>query len=492
MNDVMNLDRDVVPEGRNYIGGVFQQAGDGEVIGVYDPARDAELTTIPRSKAADVDQAAAAAKAAFEGPWGRTTVAERADLLDAIADEIEREIDDFALLESLDNGKPFSLARSVDIPRVISNFRFFAGAVRHQETGAHPMDGDAINYTLRRPVGVFGLITPWNLPLYLLSWKVAPALAMGNTLVAKPSEVTPLTAMKLAEVMHKVGVPAGVFNLVHGYGHEVGQAMVAHPDIKGISFTGGTATGHRVAATAAPMFKKLSLELGGKNPTIVFEDCDFDETVKGVARAAFANQGQICLCGSRIFVQREIYERFKTALVEEVNKRVPGNPQDPATNFGALVSQAHLAKVESYIDLAKKEGGVILCGGERPEMHGEFAKGAFLKPTLIDGLAYDSRTATEEIFGPVATIHPFDTPEDAVEMANAVRYGLAGSVWTQDIKTGHRVAAALESGMVWVNTWLLRDLRVPFGGMKDSGVGREGGRFSLEFYSESRNVCVKL
>jgi len=475
-----------LPTFGNFIGGAFVSAQDE--IPVLDPARGEQLMAIPRSQAADVQ---AAVDAATSTSWGSAGIAERADLLDAIADGIEADFDRFALLESLDTGKPVSLTSAIDIPRAIANFRFFAGAVRHQETGCHPMDS-AINYTVRRPVGTFGLITPWNLPLYLLSWKLAPCLGMGNTAIAKPSELTPLSASALAEVFQRVGAPAGVYNVVHGFGHEVGQAIVEHPDIKGMSFTGGTATGKLVAKTAAPMFKKLSLELGGKNATIVFDDADLDETVAGTVRASFANQGQICLCGSRLLVQRGIYDQFMERFLAAVAELRPANPQDPSTRFGSLVSTGHREKVESYIALAKEEGGTIACGGVRPAMDAQFDGGAFLEPTVITGLAPDCRTATEEIFGPVITVHPFDTEEEAIAIANGVRYGLAGSVWTSDLKRGHRVAHAIESGMIWVNTWLLRDLRVPFGGMKDSGVGREGGRFSLEFYSESRNICIKL
>jgi aminomuconate-semialdehyde/2-hydroxymuconate-6-semialdehyde dehydrogenase len=475
----------------NFVGGDFVSARSGEWLEDLDPARDRPLAKIPRSSAEDVEAAARAARTARDGEWGSTSYEERADLLEAVADAIEARLDDFALLESLDTGKPVSLARSVDIPRAVANFRFFAGAVRHQSTDCHSMKG-ALNYTLRRPVGTFGLITPWNLPLYLLSWKTAPALGMGNAVVAKPSELTPLTASALAEVMHEVGLPAGAFNLVHGVGAEVGQAIVEHPDIAGISFTGGTETGKRVGASAAPLFKKLSLELGGKNPSIVFADCDFEATVDGVVRAAFANQGQVCLCGSRVLVERDLYDRFVDAFVERVKGLRPGDPQDEATNFGALISQAHRDKIESYAELARAEGGQVLCGGQRPELGGDLAAGAFFEPTVVGGLEPDSRCATEEIFGPVVTLHSFETEAEALAIANGVRYGLASSVWTTDLSRAHRVAERIESGMVWVNTWLLRDLRVPFGGMKESGVGREGGRHSLEFFSESRNICIQL
>ncbi len=475
----------------NFIGGEFLPSASGETLPNLDPARNETLALIPRSNAADVQVAVQAANSARAAAWGKSSDAERADLLERIANRIEARLDDFAELESRDTGKPISLAKSVDIPRAIANFRFFAGAVRHQSTSCHPMQG-ALNYTLRRPVGTFGLITPWNLPLYLLSWKTAPAIAMGNAVIAKPSELTPLTATALAEVFKDVDAPAGVFNLVHGLGAEAGQAIVEHEQIQGISFTGGTMTGGRVAATAAPMFKKLSLELGGKNPTVVFADCDFETTVEGVVRAAFANQGQVCLCGSRLLIERPIYERFRDAFVERVKALKPGNPQDPATSFGSLISLGHRDKVESYAKLAIEEGGTILCGGKRPQLDGEFSEGAFFEPTVVEGLGPNSRCSTEEIFGPLVTLHPFDTEEEALEIANGVRYGLAASVWTTNLSRAHRVSERIESGMVWVNTWLLRDLRVPFGGMKDSGVGREGGRHSLEFFSESRNICIQL
>ncbi len=472
-----------------FIGGRFVPPAGGAYLDDIAPATGAVVARVPRGDARDVEAAVAAARAAFPG-WSGRSVGERAAILDAVAARIEARADELAALESLDTGKPVQLARSVDIPRAVLNFRFFAGAVRHDSTGCHEMPG-AINYTLRRPVGIAGLVTPWNLPLYLLTWKAAPALALGNTVVAKPSELTPLTAAALCEIMAEAGVPNGVFNLVHGLGGEAGQALVEHPDVRAISFTGGTATGARVAATAAPLFKKLSLELGGKNPTLVFADCDFEAAVEGTVRAGFQNQGQVCLCGSRVLVEASIADRFTAALRDRVGALRIGDPSDPATQFGALVSAAHRDKVEGYLQLARTEGGTV-TGGIRPTLEPPFDAGAFLSPAVVTGLGPDCRTAQEEIFGPVVTVHPFRDETEAIAIANGVRYGLSASVWTRNLGRAHRVAAALDTGMVWVNTWLLRDLRVPFGGVKASGVGREGGDFSLEFFSESRNVCIKL
>ncbi|MCO4744001.1 MAG: aldehyde dehydrogenase [Proteobacteria bacterium] len=461
----------------------------GQYLDDLAPATGKVIAEIPRGSAEDVDAAVAAAKGALAGSWGTSTPAERADLCDAIADAIEGRAEELAELESRDCGKPITTARTVDIPRAVANFRFFAGAVRHDQTGFHDMGGGRFNYTLRRPVGVVGLITPWNLPLYLLSWKTAPALACGNALVAKPSEMTPLTADALAGIIADVGAPAGVFNLVHGLGPEVGAPITTHDGVSAVSFTGGTATGKHVAAAAAPRFKKLSLELGGKNPTIVFDDADFDAAVNGAVRAAFTNTGQVCLCGSRLFVQRGIYDRFVAAFADAVRALPTGDPSQPETRVGALISAAHRDKVESYIALGRDEGK-ILVGGTRPALPGSLADGFFVEPTVIVDVAAGARCATEEIFGPVVTVHPFDTEEEVVAHANAVPYGLAASVWTQSLGRAHRVSAAIESGMVWVNTWLLRDLRVPFGGMKDSGVGREGGHHSLDFFTEQRNICI--
>lgn len=453
------------------------------------PATGQVTGTVGGADASQVAAAVAAADAAQDA-WRAVPAETRADMLDALADRLEAHADVLAGWESRDTGKPVTLARTVDIPRAVHNFRFFAGAVRHDATGCHITRGQALNYTLRRPLGVVALITPWNLPLYLLSWKAAPALALGNTVVAKPSELTPTTASALAWLAQEAGLPAGVFNVVQGLGPEAGAALVEDPRVRGVSFTGGTATGRRIAQSAAPGLKKVSLELGGKNPSIVFADCDVEAALSGVVRAALSNQGQVCLCGSRVLVERSLLPRFVEGLEARFRALRVGDPSDPATEFGALISAPHRRKVEGYIALAGDEGGQVVCGGGRPTVPEALAGGFYIEPTLITGLAPDARTATEEIFGPVLTVHPFDTDAEALAYANATPYGLAASVWTQDLDRAHAMGRDLDAGMVWVNTWMLRDLRVPFGGLKDSGLGREGGTYSLDFFSEARNVCI--
>ncbi|MBX3291882.1 MAG: aldehyde dehydrogenase [Acidobacteria bacterium] len=500
----------------NYIDGELVVPASGEYFDNFEPATGDVYSLIPDSDDRDVNLAADAAKAAFPA-WSSTPPEERFAILMRLVALIERDLEPLAQAESKDNGKPVSLARMVDIPRAAANFRFYATAAMHLANESHETFGansvHAINYTLRQPLGVAGCISPWNLPLYLFTWKIAPAIAAGCTVVAKPSEVTPMTAFMLSKLCIEAGLPAGVLNIVHGTGPKVGSAIVGHKDIKAISFTGGTKTGEEIARTAAPMFKKLSLELGGKNPNIIFADCNYEEMLATTVRSSFSNQGEICLCGSRIFVERPIYEMFKTDFVERVSALKIGDPTDAATDVGAIVSKQHFEKILSYIDLAKEEGGTILCGGkavtaetQRPGDESEpgaiatgfrvdserCKKGHFIEPTVVEGLPHDCRTNQEEIFGPVVTIMPFDTEDEVLGYANSVRYGLAATVWTENLSRAHRISAKLESGIVWVNCWMLRDLRTPFGGVKDSGIGREGGFEALRFFTEEKNVCVKL
>eukprot|EP01080_Neovahlkampfia_damariscottae_P004709 gene4709-8293_t len=476
---------------RNYINGEWKDTE--KYIQNLNPSTGEILCYTPRTQKEDVQFACKSAKEAFKsGSWSGLSEGERAKYLYKIADKIEEKFEKFVKTESKDNGKPIGLAKMIDIPRAIANFRFFAGAIEHASTEAHYMGQTALNYTVRRPIGPCGLISPWNLPIYLLSWKVAPALACGNTVVCKPSELTPMTANLLAEVIDEVGLPKGTFNLVHGYGREAGQAIVEDEDTPLISFTGGTATGVQVAKTASSKFKKLSLELGGKNSMVVFDDCDFEKSVALAARASFANQGEICLCCSRLFIQESIYDKFVDAFVKKVSELKVGDPSDPSTNMGSLISIEHRKKIEYYTNLAKQEGGKILYGGKIPELDEKFSKGAFYLPTIVSDLEPNSRTSTEEIFGPIVTIHKFKDENDALQKVNLVKYGLCSSVLTSNVKTAHKFSDKLQVGMVWVNCWLLRDLRVPFGGVKDSGIGREGGNYSLEFYSEDKNICINL
>jgi aminomuconate-semialdehyde/2-hydroxymuconate-6-semialdehyde dehydrogenase len=476
---------------KNYINGELVEPKGQEYIDNYNPAIGKVYSLIPDSGQEDVESAVKAAKAAFPA-WAETPKEKRARILLKISELIEQNLERLALAESTDNGKPVWLAKQVDIPRAASNFHFYATAILHYASESHEMEGLAINYTLRHPIGVAGCISPWNLPLYLFTWKIAPALASGNTVVAKPSEITPMTAYLLSELCIEAGLPAGVLNIVHGYGHKVGAAITAHKDVPVISFTGGTITGAEIARVAAPMFKKLSLELGGKNPNIIFADCDFEKALSTTIHSSFANQGQICLCGSRIFVEKPLYEKFRDALVEKVKNLKVGNPQEDSSRLGAVVSKGHMEKILTYIELAQKEGGSILTGGKRIKVEGEFSEGYFIEPTIIEGLSFDCRTNQEEIFGPVVTIMPFEKEEEVLQWANSTQYGLASVLWTENLTRAHRVAAKLHTGIVWVNCWLLRDLRTPFGGVKNSGVGREGGFHALEFFTEPKNVCIKL
>lgn len=475
---------------QNFINGEYLAPINGLYIDNFEPATGKIYSFIPDSDSKDVEIAVEAAEKAFP-IWSNFSAEKRSEILVKLSEGIRNRMDEFVSAESRDNGKPLTLAAQVDIPRAVSNFHFFATAILHTSSESHYMEGMGINYTTRRPIGVVGCISPWNLPLYLFSWKIAPALAAGNCVIAKPSEVTPYTAYLLGQVAKEAGMPDGVLNIIHGTGPNVGDAIVKHPKIKAISFTGGTQTGAYIAKTAAPMFKKLSLELGGKNPNIIFSDCDFEEMLKTTLRSSFANQGQICLCGSRIFIERPLYERFKTAFVDAVSKMKVSFPNDKQAKLGALVSEPHLLKVLSYIELAKTEGGTVLTGGERVQLEAPYNNGYYLAPTVIEGLSYDCRTNQEEIFGPVVTITPFDSVDEVLMMANSTQYGLAATVWTNNLQKAHQVADRLESGIVWVNSWLVRDLRTPFGGMKASGVGREGGWEALRFFTEAKNVYIK-
>ena len=475
----------------NYINGQLVSPINGKYLDNFNPSNGEVYSLIPDSRKEDIDIAVASAKEAFK-TWSKTPKQQRSDILMTLADTIEKYSDELIKAESKDNGKPETLAAHVDIPRAPANIRFFAGAILHDSSEMHEMDGTAINYTLRQPVGVAACISPWNLPLYLLTWKIAPALASGNTVVAKPSEITPMTAYLFSKICIEAGLPKGVLNIVHGLGSRTGDPLTTHPDTPIVSFTGGTVTGKHIATVTAPMFKKLSLELGGKNPNIVFADADFDKAVSFASRAAFTNQGQICLCGSRLFVQEEIYEKFRDALVKKAAKLKVGDPKNVNTNLGAVVSKEHMEKILSKIELAKQLGGKILLGGERAVLEGDLKEGYYVQPTIIEGLSSECEVNQEEIFGPVVSIIPFKTEEEVIEMANSTKYGLSASIFTENVSRAHRVAAEIDSGVVWINTWLLRDLRIPFGGMKNSGLGREGGFKSLHFFTEPKNVCVKI
>jgi len=473
----------------NYINGVFMAPLGEEYLNNTSPTNGKVYSLVPNSNKKDVDLAVSSAKKAFFS-WGQSTREFRSNWLLKLADAIDNSAEELIVAESFDNGKPEWLARSVDIPRCSANIRFFATALLHFDSKSHDMDGQALNYTLKQPIGVAGCISPWNLPLYLLTWKIAPAIAAGNTVVAKPSEITPYTSYLFSKICSEINFPKGVINIVHGHGSTAGEAIVEKSDI--ISFTGGTETGKIIASKAARYFKKCSLELGGKNPTVIFADCDFELAIETALRAAFLNQGQICLCGSRIFVENSIYERFKSAFVKRVKGLVVGDPKSPNSNLGAIVSRQHLDKILSKIELAKNEGGRILCGGEKLEMADDLAGGYYLSPSIIENTKYTDAINQDEVFGPVATIMPFNNEDEAVKMCNSTKYGLSASIFSNNISTAHRVARRLDAGVVWINSWLLRDLRIPFGGMKHSGIGREGGFDSLNFFTETKNVCVKI
>jgi len=476
---------------KNYINGELLEPVSEKYFDNYDPAIGEAYGIVPDSDERDVELAVAAAEAAFPA-WAATPPDERSRIMFKIAELIKRDLAEFARAECIDNGKPLTLAKTVDIPRAIKNFEFFASAIHGFASEAHQMDNEAVNYTLRNPVGIIGAISPWNLPLYLFTWKIAPALITGNCVIAKPSEITPMTAYLLSDACIEAGLPEGVLNIVHGYGHKVGRAITTHPKIKAITFTGGTKTGSDIASVAAPMFKKLSLELGGKNPNIIFADANYEKMLSTTVMSSFRNQGEICLCGSRVFVEKPIYDKFKNDFVERTKALKIGDPLQNDTDQGAIVSKEHMEKVLSYIKLAQDEGGTVLCGGNQFIPEGRCDNGWFIEPTIIEGLAYNCRTNQEEIFGPVVTITPFETEEEVLMMANSTEYGLASIIWTENISRAHRMAANIQTGIVWINCWMVRDLRTPFGGMKSSGIGREGGMEALRFFTELKNVCVKL
>lgn len=474
----------------NFINGEYLPPKNGQYLDNFNPATGELSGKIPDSDSGDIEAAVSAATTAFPA-WANTPLEHRHDILRSVADGILQNLDALAEAESADSGKTLTTASTVDIPRAALNFKFFATALLHFASESHHAPG-SLSYTLRQPLGVVGCISPWNLPLYLFTWKIAPALAAGNCVVSKPSEVTPLTAYLLGDICNASGLPPGVLNIVHGLGPSAGEAIVRHPKIKAISFTGSTRAGAEIARIAAPMFKKLSLELGGKNPNLIFADCDYEKMLETTVRSSFNNQGQICLCGSRVYVEKSIYPQFKKDFVEQVKNLKTGNPRDPANRLGAVVSKAHFEKVLGCIELAKQEGGQILAGGGALQMPAPFDKGWYIAPTVIEGLSAECRSNQEEIFGPVVSIQPFENDTEALDLANSTPYGLSATVWTSNLDRAHHFASQLQSGIVWVNTWMLRDLRTPFGGVKNSGVGREGGWEALRFFTESKNVTVAL
>ena len=484
------MDIEISMKIKNYINGEYVNPISNNWIENYNPSIGEVYGQLPDSNSEDVEIAYKAAETAFLS-WSETTLEERSQILSKIAKLIIEKLPELALAEAKDNGKPVHVAKSIDIPRASANFQFFANAITQFASEAHESVGqNAINFTLRQPIGVVGCISPWNLPLYLFTWKIAPAIAAGNCVVAKPSEITPMTAYLLGEILTEAGLPKGVLNIIHGLGTTTGQAIVEHPNIKAISFTGGTKTGAHIAKVAAPMFKKLSLELGGKNPAIIFSDCDYNEMLQTTVRSSFANQGQICLCGSRIFVEASIYQKFKTDFIAAVSKLKVGSPFNNHTDIGALVSKTHLNKVKSYVDNAEQYGGKVVFGGNLVSVR-DSENGYYLEPTIIEVNDNSCILNQEEIFGPVVTIMSFNDENEVLAMANDVSYGLSATLWTNDLKRTMRVSKQIDAGIVWVNTWLLRDLRTPFGGMKSSGVGREGGLEALRFFTEPKNICIK-
>ena len=473
----------------NFINGKFVAPNSNQYLEIFEPATGQTYAQVADSNSADIENAYESAQNAF-GNWSSLSVKERADYLNKIAEGVESRLDEFAEYESRDTGKPISLAKSVDIPRAVSNFRFFADYGQEFNFESELNNDQSHNKIIRSALGVIGCISPWNLPLYLFSWKIAPALIAGNTVVAKPSEITPFTAFKLGEICQDAGLPPGVLNIIHGQGSIAGDALVNHSKIKAISFTGGTTTGKLIAKKTASSFKKLSLEMGGKNPSIIFSDCDFDKMMKTVVRSSFSNQGQICLCSSRILVEESIYKKFKTNFIQRVSDLRMGDPSEIETQFGALSSKGHFDKVIDYIEIAKQEGGKILVGGNAKKLNGRCGNGWFIEPTIIEGLNNSCRTNQEEIFGPLVTLQSFKSEKDAIQLANETEYGLSATIWTEDKEKANRVSALIDAGVIWINCWLVRDLRTPFGGMKQSGLGREGGDEALRFFTEPKNICT--
>ena len=474
---------------QNYISGEYVAPRSTSRLDLYDPAVGEVYGQLIDSNSEDVQDAVRSAKDAFP-LWSGLSSNERANYLLAIAEEIDSQSDNFSEFESRDTGKPITLARSLDIPRSISNFKFFAEYVQDFKFKWELKNDISINYVTRSPLGVVCCISPWNLPLYLFTWKIAPALVSGNTVVAKPSEVTPYTAHLLGDICSRVGLPPGVLNIIHGKGSTAGKILVKNTDIKAISFTGGTSTGKQIFKNASDSFKKLSLEMGGKNPAIIFEDCNYELMLETVVRSSFSNQGQICLCSSRILVESSIYEKFKVDFCSKVSELIIGDPMHLDTQFGAISSEQHFLKIKDYMDLANKEGANILTGGSVEELSGRCAKGWYFRPTVLEGLDHSSRLNQEEIFGPIVTLQSFSSEHEAIHMANDTDYGLSATIWTGDLDKGKRISEDIDSGIIWINSWLLRDLRTPFGGMKNSGLGREGGDDALKFFTEQKNICI--
>jgi aminomuconate-semialdehyde/2-hydroxymuconate-6-semialdehyde dehydrogenase len=474
---------------QHFIFGEYRPSLNGGTMDVINPATGKKYASVAAGDAQDVQLAVNGAREAAR-EWGLTSLSKRQAIMQKISDLIMNRVDELALAECVDSGKPITQSRQLDIPRAAANFAFFAAAASQWSAESHYMPGQAVNYTLRQPLGTVGCIAPWNLPLYLFTWKIVPAIAAGNAVIGKPSEMTPATASMLGEISNDAGLPPGVLNIIHGTGPEVGEAIVMHDEIKAISFTGSTVVGKRIAGLCADKLKKVSLELGGKNPVIIFADCNYDHMLSTTIRSTFSNTGQICLCGSRILVEKSIYQKFISDFAERTSQLKIGNPEDAATDIGALISESHMKKVLSYIDLAREEGGDIVTGGYRAHLNGDLSDGYYIEPTIITGLGSECRTNREEIFGPVVTIMPFDNEAEAIELANSTSYGLASIIWTEQLSRAHRVSAAMQSGIVWINCWLLRDLRTPFGGVKQSGLGREGGWDAMRFFTESKNVTI--